>query len=162
MNVSLLKIDVASRHILENLFPYYIYDMSQYMGWNPNENGLFTFNASSLDIYWEHGDHIPYFIYWEGELAGFVLVRKYPSSALIYDIEQFFVLRKFTGKGVGKQAMKLVVEQFPGKWQIRVLMDNDGALTFWKSVVSDLVGENYKQCKGIDIDLLMHFLTFDI
>lgn len=32
MEVSLVKINAESRHILEDLFPYYIYDMSEYMG----------------------------------------------------------------------------------------------------------------------------------
>ncbi|CED71388.1 putative uncharacterized protein [Aliivibrio wodanis] len=73
--------------------------MSEYMGWSPNDNGHFSFNKSSLDVYWERVDHAPYFIYVDNELAGFVLARKYPSNRLIYDIEQFFVLRKFKGKG---------------------------------------------------------------
>lgn len=68
MEVSLVKINAGSRHILENLFPYYIYDMSEYMGWSPNDNGHFSFNKSSLDVYWERVDHAPYFIYVDNEL----------------------------------------------------------------------------------------------
>ena len=61
MEVSLVKINAGSRHVLENLFPYYIYDMSEYMGWSPNDNGDFSFNKSNLDVYWERVDHAPYF-----------------------------------------------------------------------------------------------------
>lgn len=61
MEVSLVKINAGSHHILENLFPYYIYDMPEYMGWSPNDNGQFSFNKSSLDVYWERVDHAPYF-----------------------------------------------------------------------------------------------------
>ncbi|MCY9846312.1 hypothetical protein [Vibrio caribbeanicus] len=43
MNINLKKIEVSSRYILENLFTYYIYDMSQYMGWDPNSDGQYTF-----------------------------------------------------------------------------------------------------------------------
>ena len=32
MAVSLVKINAEFRHIFEELFPYYIYDMSDYMG----------------------------------------------------------------------------------------------------------------------------------
>ncbi|GAB3516324.1 hypothetical protein [Photobacterium alginatilyticum] len=45
--------------------------------------------------------HYPYFIYVDSELAGFALVRRYPSNPAIYDMGQFFVLRKFKGQGVG-------------------------------------------------------------
>ncbi|EPA0985909.1 GNAT family N-acetyltransferase [Vibrio parahaemolyticus] len=162
MEVSLIKITPESRHILENLFPYYIYDMSEYMGWSPNENGHFSFNKNNLDIYWKQEDHSPYFIYADGELAGFVLVRKYPPNDLLYDIEQFFVLRKFKGNGVGKQTLKLVTEQFIGQWQIRVLLGNTAALKFWKSAISNIVGEKYIESEQVDIDLVMHFLTFEV
>lgn len=101
-------------------------------------------------------------LYVDNELAGFVLARKYPSNRLIYDIEQFFVLRKFKGKGVGKQTLKLVTEQLSGQWQIRVLIGNEAALKFWQSAISGLVGENYTQSEQVDIDLLMHFLTFKV
>ncbi len=162
MEVSLKEIRLESRHVLENLFPYYIYDMSEYMGWTPNESGLFTYNSDSFDVYWEKSDHVPYFIYFGEELAGFVLVRKYPENDSVYDIAQFFVLRKFKGKGVGKRSLELVVRLFPGKWQIRVLIENGGALNFWKSAVSNIVGDNYEQSKSIDFDLLMHFLSFEV
>ncbi|WP_432468315.1 GNAT family N-acetyltransferase [Agarivorans sp. Z349TD_8] len=162
MEVSLVKIGAKSRHILESLFPYYIYDMSEHMGWSPNENGHFTFNKSSLDVYWKQEDHVPYFIYADTELAGFVLVRKYPTNRQFYDVEQFFVLRKFKGKGVGKQALKLVTAQFSGQWQIRVLIGNEAALKFWQSAIFGLVGGNYTQSEQVDIDLLMHFLTFEV
>jgi len=162
MDVSLQKIKLESRHLLENLFPYYIYDMSEYMGWKPNESGLFTFNSASLDIYWLKSDHAPYFIYVGEELAGFVLVRNYPENETVYDIAQFFVLRKFKGQGIGKKSLQLIVTLFPGEWQIRVLIENSGALAFWKSAVANIVGDNYQQCKAMDFDLLMHFLSFEV
>ncbi len=162
MEISLVKIKAESRHILDNLCPYYIYDMSEHMGWPPNENGQFTFNKSSLDAYWGREDHVPYFIHDDEELAGFVLVRKDPINNLVYDIEQFFVLSKFKRKGVGKQTLKLVAEQFPGQWQIRVLIGNESALKFWQSAISGLVGDNYTQSEQVHIDLLMHFLTFEV
>jgi predicted acetyltransferase len=147
--------------VLENLFHYYIYDMSEYMEWSPNEDGKFAYNPSSLDAYWETDDHCPYFIYVGSELAGFVLVRRYPSDTSTYDMAQFFVLRKFKGKGVGKKTLALIVKSFPGKWQIRVLTQNVSAFNFWKSAVSNIVGDAYTLSEDIDVDLLMHFIRFE-
>ncbi|HCE3663416.1 TPA: GNAT family N-acetyltransferase [Vibrio parahaemolyticus] len=161
MEVFLKRIEADSRHILENLFPYYVYDMSEFMKWDPDLNGLYTFKSSTLDCYWSDTSHVPYFIYVGKDLAGFVLVRKYPSSPEILDIDQFFVLRKFKGQGIGKSAFKEVVNRHVGKWQIRVLKENEAALKFWLSAVSDIVGCNYDDCLDIDVDLEMHFIRFE-
>ncbi|MBW3698239.1 GNAT family N-acetyltransferase [Vibrio sp. T187] len=160
MLVELKPITKESRIILENLFPYYIYDMSEFMRWNPDERGLFTYNNDNFDKYWLDEGHHPFFIYADGELAGFVLIRPYPQQPSTYDIEQFFVLRKFSGRGVGKLAFNKVVNTFPGQWQVRVLLENLGALSFWKSVISK-VDQGYQYHQALDVDLTMHFFHFD-
>jgi predicted acetyltransferase len=136
--------------------------MSDFLAIAPNRDGHFGFDKSQFDIYWESESHIPYFIYVNQEVAGFVLIRKYPSEISRYDVEQFFVLRKFKGKGVGKKAFKLVTKLISGKWQIRVLFENSSALHFWKSSVSGIVGTNYTLSKDLDIDLLMFFIRFEV
>ncbi|MCG9671948.1 GNAT family N-acetyltransferase [Vibrio chagasii] len=161
MEVQLIEIKEQERKVLENLFSYYIYDMTEYMKWSPNNEGKFSYDTSQFDVYWEREDHISYFIYVDAELAGFVLVRRYPSDLSIYDIEQFFVLRKFKGQGVGKEALAQVVSVFTGKWQIRVLLENSAALYFWKSAVSRIVGDKFRVTKANDVDLLMFFIHFE-
>jgi len=161
MEVSLKRIGSDSRHVLENLFPYYIYDMSEFMGWNPNSDGLFTFDCATLDSYWKEVDHVPYFIHVGKELAGFALVRNYPIEPETFDIEQFFVLRKFKGKGVGKKVLLAVVANHPGKWQIRVLKENEAALKFWLSAVKNVVSSCYEVSLDIDVDLEMQFIRFE-
>mgnify|MGYP000170673869 CR=1 FL=1 len=161
MEVQLVKIKEHERKILENLFSYYIYDMTEYLKWNPDHEGKFSYDPSKFDVYWEQEDHIPYFIYVDSDLAGFVLIRRYPSNLSTYDVAQFFVLRKYKGQGVGKEALAKVISIFPGKWQIRVLLENFGALSFWKSAVSNIVGEKYRLSKANDVDLLMFFIHFE-
>ncbi len=160
MEVSLKKIDHQSRHILENLFPFYIYDMSEFMGWNPNENGEYTYHNANFDVYWRKEDHTPYFICVDANIAGFVLVRKYPTQLNTYDIEQFFVLRKYKRQGVGKKAIAHVLKRYPGEWQIRVLQENSAALHFWKAAVTSAVGQAYSLEIDLDVDKEMHFFRF--
>lgn len=160
MDISLKRITEKQRSILENLFPYYVYDMTEFMKWPPNENGQYTFTPSTLDLYWQKSDHIPYFIYADNELAGFVLVRIYDETQR-YDIEQFFVLRKFKRNGIGKKALEQIVKLYPGSWQIRVLLENTGALQFWKSAVTNIVGNQFSLTKEKDDDLVMLFLKFE-
>lgn len=161
MEVTLKRIDVESRYVLENLFPYYVYDMSEFMGWNPDSNGLYTFSSAALNPYWHDSSHVPYFIYAEKLLAGFALIRKYPADLDIFDIEQFYILRKFKGQGVGKEAFMEALAHHPGKWQVRVLKENKGALRFWLSAISKAVGDNFQLALDNDLDLEMHFIRFE-
>jgi len=161
MQVELERICPQSRQVLENLFPYYIYDMSEFMGWNPNELGVFSYNNANFDKYWLEDSHHPFFITVNGTIAGFVLIRKYPQDLSLYDIEQFFVLRKFKGLGIGKQALKKVITLFPGNWQVRVLLENKTGLGFWKSAISQL-SNDYQYSQSKDVDLTMHFFHFEV
>ena len=160
MEVSLKPIDSGSRHVLENLFTYYVYDMSEFIGLDPSSNGLYEFKPKNLNDYWSDSNHIPYFIYVDGLLAGFVLIQKYPTNLELFDIDQFFVLRKFKGNGVGKKAFGKVLNNHPGKWQVRVLKENTIALSFWLSAVRKAVGANFQHMLDIDVDLEMHFIHF--
>ncbi len=125
---------------VQNLFQYYIYDMSEYTGWPPYENGTFKVDDSitGLSDYWKKPNHFPYLIKVDDEIAGFSLVRKYPEGEDSYDMGQFFVLRKFKRKGVGEQAFWLSASMHPGRWITRVLPNNLGAKKFWLKVINSI------------------------
>ena len=160
MRITLHPIPANQRVILENLFTYYVYDMSEFMGWDPNELGCYTFNAQTLDPYWQDADYFPYFIYVDEKIAGFALVRYYPCDRSKLDVEQFFVLRRYKGHGIGKKALAQVVKLHPGEWQIRVLKENTLALRFWMAAVHAVVGDEFALTSEIDIDLEMDFIRF--
>ncbi len=160
MNVELVVAKISDREKIDNLFHYYVYDMSEFMGWAPTVTGKYKVNASQLDVYWQRSDHYPFLIYCDGELAGFSLLRRYPSDRRLFDIGQFFVLRKFKGTGVGKKAFKLSIGKFPGRWLTRVLNENTAAFNFWQSVISDLTGGSFQITEEVDIDLKMTFIRY--
>lgn len=135
MNVSLVPAE--KYEYVKNLFQYYIYDMSEYTGWSPYENGTFEVSdlVTGLSDYWHKPNHYPYLIMVGDQVAGFSLVRRYPGSDDYFDMGQFFVLRKFKRKGVGEQAFKQTVARHSGKWVTRVLPNNLGAKKFWLNVI---------------------------
>jgi predicted acetyltransferase len=160
MDVSLHPIKPSSRSIVHNLFAYYLYDMSEFMGWNPDCSGRYRVNHESLNLYWRDRGHWPYFIHVDDQLAGFFLVREYPANRQLVDVDQFFLLRKFRRQGVGIAALHQGVRQHPGQWQIRVLKQNLVGLKFWRSAVTALVGPQFDAGMDIDVDLEMHFIRF--
>ncbi|MCG7488571.1 GNAT family N-acetyltransferase [Vibrio sp. Of14-4] len=161
-NINLKEIMYNQKCVLENLFSYYVYDMSEFLGLSITDNGLFTFDKNSLTAYWHQNDHKPYFIYVENEIAGFVLLRRYPECKSIWDIEQYFVLKKFKGQGVGKRAFQQLTEKYPGQWQVRILKENKVAMKFWLATIESIVKTDYLSELAIDVDLEMHFIRFRI
>jgi predicted acetyltransferase len=69
------------------------------------------------------------------------LLRKFPLDQAYFDIGQFFVLRKYKHLGVGREAFKLSVNKYPGRWITRVLPNNEGAYKFWEKVISEVTAE---------------------
>ncbi|MEM6161335.1 GNAT family N-acetyltransferase [Erwinia sp. P6884] len=152
----------AQRHVVENLFHYYVYELAAMGKWPCSAEGVYTFNASLLDPHWQRDDHWPYLIYQDNELAGFCLLRRYPFNPERYDIDQFFIIRKFMGSGVGKAAFNLAVKNFPGRWQTRVMLENLPALKFWRSAIGALTQGDFTEQIQTDDDLQMHFITYDV
>ncbi|MFS2225987.1 GNAT family N-acetyltransferase [Pantoea sp. B65] len=150
------------RDIIENLFTYYVYDLAQSGQWPCGADGRYAYNPALLDAHWQRDDHWPWLIYCRDELAGFCLLRRYPANPQRYDIDQFFILRKFTGQGIGKRAFQLAVRTMPGLWQTRVLLENLPALHFWRSAIGSMTRQQYQQQVLPDGDLPMHFIYYQI
>ena len=73
MNLQLSLATDSDRPIIRNLVHYYIYDMSEYMGWDCDAEGRWD-GCSELPDYWVRQDHHPYVIRVDGSVAGFALV----------------------------------------------------------------------------------------
>lgn len=148
------------RHIVENMFSYYVYDLAESGKWPCGKDGRYNFNPSIISPYWESDNHWPWLIYCDDELAGFCLLRRYPQDLKRFDIDQFFVLRRFKGLGVGKEAFRLAVAGMPGLWQTRVLLENTPALMFWRSAIGSLTHGEFEEKIQPDGDLPMHFIFY--
>lgn len=162
LNPRIDKIDQSDREALERLFQLYVYDLSELLGNSVASSGDYSFNKDQLDLYWLREDHVPYFIRVGEELAGFVLIRKYPANPQAYDVEQFFVMRKFRRGGVGLSVFRKVTSLYQGQWQVRVLKENVKALEFWCAAVEKIVGSDYSLSEEVDIDFAMQFLKFSV
>ena len=136
--------------------------MTEFTGWPPSAEGLYGEEMPSLGDYWQRDDHEPYLILCDGELAGFSLLRRYPGDASLWDIGQFFVLRKFKRRRIGREAFRLSVSGKPGRWLTRVVIGNEGALKFWRRVIGEITDETYALAEEIDIDAKMHFIRYEL
>ena len=145
MQVSLKQVPLEEREILANLLEKYEYEFSQYNGNDVNKLGLYGYY--DLDSFWrEEGKHA-YFIDVDGKLAGFVMVYNYPetgdpvSDHVIYE---FFVMFKYRGAGVGKQAFFQTLDKHRGQWCVGYHPKNTASAHFWPAVISEYTGGKYK------------------
>jgi len=146
MNISLKPIPAAERDILDNLLQLYMHDFSSFSPVEIDTQG--KFNYPYLNHYWQEPDRQPFFIFVEGTLAGFTLLREEvdpENGARCQDVSEFFVLRQFRRAGIGSRAAITLWDMFPGEWQVRVMKANVAAYRFWQKLIQDYSRSQFEE-----------------
>jgi len=136
----------AEAHILAHLWPLYQYDLSEYGGMPINGDGLFEEASirihnyrSDLELWWNNPETLhPYLIRVHGRAAGLALVGSgaYAPNDRDFEIIEFFLLRGFRGRGVGQSVAIDLFRRHPGRWELKVLPENQPALAFWRKTIA--------------------------
>jgi predicted acetyltransferase len=141
----------SDKPAIRNLALLYAYDMSHLLP----ETGLFALPDSGLwddpfdhfDSYWSDPARRAYVIRAAGELAGFVMVnRETLGTGADWNMAEFFVVRRFQGRGVAEAAARHVFAELPGRWSIMVMRGNDRAAAFWRKLGGDLDPTHHTEC----------------
>ena len=127
--------------VLSNLLELYIHDLSAaFPGVELGADGRFGY--SKLALYWSNPDrHFPFLIRLGSRLVGFALAtRGSPASddADVFDVAEFFVIRRYRRSGVGRRAAMLLWKRLPGSWIVRASEGVQGAVPFWRTAVAEL------------------------
>ena len=154
MPVTLQLASLNQRYILQNIWPAYMHDLSQYQTHKPNDHGLLdeagikSYSDENFMTAWTDypEDVFVFFIRVEESLAGIGLVvssalAKCDADKLLHD---FFVFRYYRGKGIAQSAATQIFDWFKGSWQLEVLSKNLPALSFWRKVI-DAYSDEYKE-----------------
>lgn len=140
-NIQLTTASLIDYPVMQNMARFYVYDLSRQCGFNSPDwvispEGLY--DCFDLKSYFEEPKRRAYWVRVDSELAGFVLLNQ-PQSAnanIDWSMNEFFVLAKFQGKGVGKYVAQTLFTQHPGVWEVTVMPENLSALTFWQKTIS--------------------------
>ncbi len=148
-----ISLDRSVRHeksIIRNLMQLYQDKLASFTGKTIDPLGLFDY--AYLDHYWtsdgKHEGRVPFLIRVDDQLAGFILINQYSHidpHMETYNVAEFFVMNVFRRKGMGEVAARRLFALFPGQWEIAVLRENTPAIAFWRSVVSLVAGEQFKE-----------------
>lgn len=135
--VELTQVGPEHQRSLENLLELYIHDFSEFVPIDVGEDGRFGY--PDLSLYWREPGRMPFLARIEGKLAGFALVTRGPglyANEEVWDVSEFFVLRRYRHRGVGTEMAEKIWSLCPGRWQIRVRSDNLGGLRFWNLAIA--------------------------
>jgi predicted acetyltransferase len=100
-----------------------------------------------------------------GKYCGFALVQ--PDSVVsaktgIWDMEDFFIMRRYRRRGLGTELARQVWQKHPGQWEIRVLDGNTSALRFWSAAATEQCKKTVTPGKAIVKGKQWHVLSFDV
>jgi len=136
INVNLKKAELSDKRSLGNLLQFYIYDFTEFLAFDLNDEGLFK--EYSVDDYLIDPDKSAFLVRIDDKLAGFVLVS---SETILAEnqggkcIKEFFVTRRYRRQGVGRVVASKTWDLYPGKWEMKVEPTNKPAQLFWETAI---------------------------
>lgn len=145
MNIKLEKVEISKKEVLFNLLQFALYDGSQYIDNEINNNGLFEYRW--FDNYFTDEDRIAYFILEEEstKILGFVMINQ---NMKIYDnchsIAEFLILPNYRRHHIGKKVAFEIFNKFKGNWEIEPIENSYEATIFWNKIISEYTNNNYQ------------------
>lgn len=136
MNVQILPAVAQDARRLSCLFQLYVYDFSDLLGLDLDEDG--QFQPPAFDGIDEDLARSAFLFRVEGRLAGFALVRQgsvLTGDPLIWDMGEFFVMRRYRRTGVGETSARALFDRFRGPWEVRQRPENAAGTAFWRRVI---------------------------
>lgn len=106
MNISLYKVSLNDKPLLDNLLQLYLHDLSEFVPIEINPQGKYDQTISPK--YVSSFDKTAYIIHAELHIIGFVLIEPYGEYFKINDL---FVLNMWRGKGVGSAAINILLRK---------------------------------------------------
>jgi len=144
MRIEVKQAKSTDRIKLDNLMQFYIYDFSEFLPIDLDEKA--SFKEEILDDFFADPDKVPFLVLVDGLPAGFALV----SAEIVSQqnqggrcIREFFIVKRYRRKRVGKTVATTIFSMYPGKWEVRVVRTNLPAKAFWERVISEYSEDRY-------------------
>ena len=79
--------------------------------------------------------------------VGFALILHRPPGArdIDYRMAEFFIARSARRRGLGRSAVRLILDRFAGRWEVIEYQRNPGAVAFWRRIVADYTKGDYRE-----------------
>jgi predicted acetyltransferase len=83
----------------------------------------------------------------EHKRAGFAMVARntYATRVTDYRMAEFFIARDSRRRGVGRSAVRLILDRFAGRWEIVEYQRNPAAVSFWRRVITAYTAGQFRE-----------------
>ncbi|MEJ2131628.1 MAG: GNAT family N-acetyltransferase [Gammaproteobacteria bacterium] len=127
--------------IFDNLLNLYFYDFAEILRYDIGADG------SYLDAPYSWGDQgeTVYLLYVDTLPSGFAIIglgSRIDDRPDVWDMHEFFVIRRHRRSGLGSWLATEIWRKHPGTWDVRVVKPNTGALSFWTGTVNAAARRN--------------------
>lgn len=175
MRVEVRESTPETAHVIRNLYPLYLHDLSAFNGCVPNPHGIFELESTVQTLseqgqlayqttWWKKpGVLFPLLVLVDGMPAGFALVSSPPHTppSVDFSMEEFFIAQPYRGRGIGQQAAVDVFEKFRGRWDVAILPKNHRARRFWRDVIDRYAHSEFQSVRRVDSDSEMDTFQFE-
>jgi predicted acetyltransferase len=131
---------------LAALLQLYVYDFSEMLGIDVGDDG--RFDAPSLQGYGTDPRRHAFLVWVDGKLAGFAMIHRgsrLTGDESVFDMAEFFVLRKYRRRGVGEHVAGWLFDCFRGPWEVRQKAENQAATAFWRRAIGRYTGGRFEE-----------------
>jgi predicted acetyltransferase len=148
MTLEIVETTIDHRVIVSNLYQFYLYDFSEMVGFAVEDNG--RYEESDLAGCWVEPYIHTFLLKVDGEWAGLSIIfephfSRYLGEYLAhYEMAEFFVMRKYRKRGVGRAFAKAMFDRYRGRWRVAELAANVYALKFWRQVIGEYTNGQFE------------------
>lgn len=148
MPLRLIEANEENRPLFERLLQLYLHDVSEFSNAEPHDDGLYCYR--DCDDFWSDENKFPFLFMLRGKPAGIILIKSEAlnSGATQYEFCDLFVLKCYRRLGIGEEIARMVFGQYQGRWQIRVVEQNDVARSFWRQVMRRYTFRRYRELRA--------------
>ena len=147
MKYEIVNAKLNEKEKLYRLLQYALYDGSQYIDNNINDECIFEYNW--FDNYFIDKDRYAYFIKSDNKFLGMVLVNEnLQFNTDGKSIAEFLIMPKYRRNHIGKEVAYDIFEKFKGNWEVQPMENNPIAYSFWKNVISEYTNGDYVTKNG--------------
>ena len=142
MDYQIVNVKEKDKEKLYRLLQYALYDGSQYVDNDINEECAFEYRW--FNNYFSDEDRNAYFIKKDNNYLGMVLVNenvKFNKSGKC--VAEFLILPKYRRNHIGKKVAYEIFDKFIGDWEVHPMEHNSGAYSFWKNIITEYTNGNY-------------------
>lgn len=142
MKYEIVDVTLKDKEKLYKLLQFALYDGSQYIDNDINDNLVFEYNW--FDNYFTDNDRNAYFIKSDNKYLGMVMVNqnlKFNNKGKC--VAEFLIMPKYRRHHIGKKVAYDIFGKFKGDWEVQPMENNPIAYSFWKNIINEYTKGKY-------------------